>query len=567
MKRKWLVILVLILFLGINFSAVQALSYSFSVPTAEVNVYINPDGTASIEYTYVFQNSSGGDPIDFIDLGLPNSNYVLSTISAEVDGNKIGNIQKGDPQYVRHGITLSLFSKSIPPGATSTVHIYVGRLDNLLYYASEEEAEPYASFQFSPNYFDSSIVSGSTDMTVTLFLPPGLQPEEPRYFTPKDWPGAAEPQSGYDAEDRVYYRWQDSNANSRSKYVFGASFPARLLPEGVLQKPPTALGSLTGLIGEIFTEDNCICCGMFLTFGGFFAFIVYQTFWGARKRRLKYLPPKIAIEGHGIKRGLTAVQAAILMEQPMDKIMTMILFSTVKKGAATVTKRDPLEIEVTTPLVEGLQSYEIDFLKAFQNQKPAERRKDLQKMMVGLVKSITELMKGFSRKETITYYENIVNRAWQQVQQAETPEVMAEKIDEVMDWTMLDRKYEDRTREVFRTRPVYVPMWWGRYDPTFSAAGAGGGTVTASSSSPFGGKSISMPHLPGSDFAASMVKGVQSMSAGVIGDLTSFTGAVTDRTNPVPKTTSSGSGRSGGGGCACACACAGCACACAGGGR
>jgi len=30
-------------------------------------------------------------------------------------------------------------------------------------------------------------------------------------------------------------------------------------------------------------------------------------------------PPKISIEGHGIKRGLTAVEAAILMEEPLDR--------------------------------------------------------------------------------------------------------------------------------------------------------------------------------------------------------------------------------------------------------
>ena len=64
----------------------------------------------------------------------------------------------------------------------------------------------------------------------------------------------------------------------------------------------------------------------------------------SNKRKLKYLPPKIPIEGHGIKRGLTAVEAAVLMEQPLDKVMTMILFGVVKKNAATVVTRDPLKL-------------------------------------------------------------------------------------------------------------------------------------------------------------------------------------------------------------------------------
>ena len=85
-----------------------------------------------------------------------------------------------------------------------------------------------------------------------------------------------------------------------------------------------------------------------------------------RRRKLQYLPPKITIEGHGIKRGLTAVEAAILMEQPLDKVMTMILFGAVKKNAAEVLDRDPLKLKVTSPLPEGLHEYETNFLNAFK---------------------------------------------------------------------------------------------------------------------------------------------------------------------------------------------------------
>ena len=73
---------------------------------------------------------------------------------------------------------------------------------------------------------------------------------------------------------------------------------------------------------------NLGCCGFFAFM--FFGMPILGVINGQR-RKLKYLPPKIAIEGHGIKRGLTAVEAAILMEQPLDKVMTMILFGVVKK--------------------------------------------------------------------------------------------------------------------------------------------------------------------------------------------------------------------------------------------
>ncbi len=194
-------------------------------------------------------------------------------------------------------------------------------------------------------------------------------------------------------------------------------------------------------------------------------------------------------------------------------------------------------------------------------------RKDLQEMMIDLVKAVAGKMKGFSRRETVEYYKDIVQRAWAQVEAAATPEVKSEKFAETMEWTMLDRDYDDRTRRTFQQGPVFVPTWWGRYDPTFPrSAPASSGPVGLPSSK---GGGLSLPTLPGSTFAASVVRGVENFSGNVVGNIGEFTGAITNKTNPVPVSTSSGrsSGGGGGGGCACACACAGCACACAGGGR
>ncbi|MFH1029134.1 MAG: hypothetical protein V1791_14115, partial [Pseudomonadota bacterium] len=189
----------------------------------------------------------------------------------------------------------------------------------------------------------------------------------------------------------------------------------------------------------------------------------------------------------------------------------------------------------------------------------------LQEMTVNLVKSVGDKMKGFSRKESITYYKSIMERAWQQIEAAGTPEVKSQMYDEALEWTMLDKDYDERTRRVF-TGPIFIPMWWGRYDPAFRPAASAPKMAAATPSTP-GGRGMS---IPGSAFAASVVGGVQNFSSKIIGDVSAFTSGVTNRTNPIPKTSSSSSWKGGGGGgrsCACACACAGCACACAGGGR
>ena len=366
-----------------------------------------------------------------------------------------------------------------------------------------------------------------------------------------------------DNDGRITYTWQNTNASGSQQYTFGASFPKSYIPETAVVTPPAFdfgawISSILSNVGPLL-----FCCFFLFMFVG----APVMSAISNHRRKLQYMSPKIAIEGHGIKRGLTAVEAAILMEQPLDKVMTMILFGVVKKGAATVTKRDPLTLTVNEPLPADLHDYETKFLQAFKEAGAGERRKALQDMTVALVKSVGEKMKGFSRNETIEYYKRIMESAWEQVQKADTPEVQQAFFDQQLEWTMLDKNYDDRSRRVFQG-PIFLPMWWGNYDPTFrpSPASTLGGLPSAKPTVSSGGGRTS---LPGADFAASVVGGVQTFSSKVIGNVQDFTSRVTNVTNPPPKPTSSGrSYRSGGGGgCACACACAGCACACAGGGR
>ena len=129
-------------------------------------------------------------------------------------------------------------------------------------------------------------------------------------------------------------------------------------------------------------------------------------------------------------------------------------------------------------------------------QGKTKRRKALQQTMIKLVKSVSRAMKGFSRRESKKYYEKIIEKAWSQVEAADTPEIRSEKYDEFMGWTMLDDDYDDRTRRVFQHYPVFIPHWWHRYDPSTSRPAK----LSAPASRPTPG-GTRMPRLPGSDFA------------------------------------------------------------------
>ncbi|MEP7133826.1 MAG: hypothetical protein ABI904_02725 [Chloroflexota bacterium] len=532
--------------------AVLAQDYYFSLDKEVVNAYWNKDGTLALDYLLTFTTQPGGHTIEFVDVGMPNGNFDFNTIKADINGNQL-SISSDFQGTGSDGFAVQMGGYAIQPGQTGTVHVSVGRVTGVLYKDSGDAN--YASAVFAPLYFQSNVVTGTTDITVTYHLPPGVKPEEPKWHAaPAGFP--SEPAAAFDAQDRITYTWRNPNANGETQYKFGASFPKSYVP---------ASSIVTVKLPSISISSDTIGIFFFLCFFGFFFLgIPVLTMVSSNRRKLQYMSPRISIEGHGIKRGLTAVEAAILLEQPLDKVMTMILFGVIKKNAAQVVTREPLQIDATSPLPDGLRDYELNFLTAFKEEKPATRRNLLQDMTVKLVRSVSEKMKGFSNRETKDYYKSIMEKAWQQVEAADTPEVKSQKFDEALEWTMLDKDYDDRTRRVFHG-PVIVPMWWGRYDPSYPRS------APASSSLPTPSMSMpSVPRLPGSDFASSVATGVQTFSQKVIGNVTDFTSRVTNVTNPPPpppKNTGGGRGGSGGRSCACACACAGCACACAGGGR
>jgi len=559
MKKSILFLLLIILF--ILPSSALAQSYYFSVEKETVHVYWQDDGTMDLIYEFVFYNQPGSHVIDYIDVGLPNSNFDDSNIAADINGQGISYISRSGYEGSGSGVAVGLGSNAIAPGSRGTLRVFIDGIEDVLF--PDTEGDDYASAVFEPTYFGSQYVEGTTDITVIFHLPPGVEPEEPRWHSsPTGF--SSIPITGMDNQGQITYTWRNTDGDMSARYKFGASFPSNYVPVTAVSKP--TISQQLGIQPETVTA--ILCVGGFLLF---FILIIVVSVSSSKKRKLKYLPPKIRIEGHGIKRGLTAIEAAILLERPADKIFTMILFSLLQKEAATVLSQDPLKLEFSDPVPEKLRKYEKQFIEAFKLESGRVRKTALQDLMISLIKSVGKKMGGFSHKESVRYYEGIIKRAWKQVEDADTPEVKSEKFNDHMGWTMLDGDFEDKTKDVFQRGPVYIPIWWNRYDPSYNVPRtAGTGGKVSSPSRPGGGAAL--PNLPGGEFAASMATGISNFSSDVVGNITDFTSRITQKTNPVPKPSSS-SGRSGGwssgGGssCACACACAGCACACAGGGR
>ena len=120
MKRRLFVSLLIILIALSLPITVFAQDYYFSLDKMTVDVYWNADGTSSLDYRLTFSNQPGGHAIEFVDVGMPNSNFSLSDVQAEINGQRL-NISSDFQGSGSSGFAVEMGSNAIPPGGTGTV--------------------------------------------------------------------------------------------------------------------------------------------------------------------------------------------------------------------------------------------------------------------------------------------------------------------------------------------------------------------------------------------------------------------------------------------------------------
>lgn len=593
----------------------QAQTYLFYVPLMQMQVFVEPDGTARIVYDITFENSSGASPIDVVDIGLPSNAYELDAMSASLDGVPLDFIRPSE--VIKQGVEVHLEQLAIAPGQTGQFH-FEAVVPGLLF--QDVTKRDYASLQITPTWFDAQSVLGTTDLQIAIHVPEGVSPDELLYqnepFTTKTL-----------FQDRAVALWEFPSTILTGPHEVGLSFPKRVV-SGVqdmsmwklasiwFEQQTTlrlALGALAlGLFSFAFlrlTGGTGLSLWFVLSVGLVFLFwrnplsllaamaplvaLVVVAERSLRRRKLPYLPPIAQVEGGGIKRGLTAPEAAALLDLPLNRILTLIIFGLLKKGVLGQTREAPLHVEVVKEYQTikslskqedrynsrkkaaqqagiTLQAYEQRFLDQLERH-PTKAVKDIDfgEQMDGFLKSIAKRMQGFDLSDTQEYYRSIVKKAVDQASVIGEIPARQEALDRDMEWILLDDGYP----QVFNT-PTYS------YQPSWSRAAGGGGSggslSTGGGSSPSFSPSASNVAAGFAGWTentmASLASAISPASLPSMAGKTGFVdlGGVDRTVGSVFEALSSGSGRSGGGGgggCACACAGCACACACAGGGR
>ncbi|MBQ4512210.1 MAG: hypothetical protein II969_04405 [Anaerolineaceae bacterium] len=583
-------IIFLLLALLMSFCSVNA-DYSFRIPEAQTTLAIESDGSMTIFVEYQFENL--GQKLDYVDIGLPNNNYNLKDIVVKLDGEINENIKVTKADYeqtgLRYGISLEMGSDSIPSGGSGVVSVTIPNLRNNLFEATSETIDgvstEFAGFQYSPNYFNSRFVSGNTKYSFIVIFPPDVSDGYAYYYEPVKWVGDAAPDAWLDEDLCVVYEWYSENADMHTAYTFGGKFIKEVLSStsNIVSNSSSTIVSNSSFLNidwdAVLGVLGCIGLSALFIFGTVRS-IVTTSKTNKIRTADKYFPPQIKTDGEGIKRGLTAVEAAILLETDLDRVISMILYGLAKKNVIQVKSMDPLDVDVSDPLPEGLNEYEINYISAMQEPNASKKKTAMRDCMHRLILSVSKKIEGFSLKETREYYKNICDKAWEQVEAADTSELKSKLLGDNFGWAMLDDDPEKKVTETFTDYDFRPPLWWWRVDPGYRRPvyyeSSSAPTGSSSSSEKHSGSSPSapthMPVLPGAMFARSITEGARKLSDSLVGNSKDFKASVKSRSNPDPVYSVSSSshrhgGGSGGSSCACACACDSCACACAGGGR
>lgn len=627
MPKRWSSLLLaglLVLILGLGTAPAQAQSYSFAVPDLKMQVFIQPDAAARLVYDITFENY--GSPIDIVDIGLPHRNYNIGNMMASIDGVRLTDIRTSE--FIDIGVEIHFHEHAIPSGERGTLH-FEATMPEMVYQDTTDRE--YASLRITPTWFDGTSVRGQSYIAVAIHIPEGIEPDEVLYqqepFTSK-----------YLYQDHAVALWEWPEASATEPHMVGVSFPKRVMSRVVsmslielanrwlLNNPNTRfiLGAVAvGLLAWLFFRfSGGTGCTVFVFLAGglilmlvviplsvlpaipiLIALVIYNEV-RLKKKTKTYLPPIAQVEGGGIKRGLTAPEAAVLLELPLHKILTLIVFGLLEKGVVELVKQDPLTVKVSEPfqtwdepenrrslkkrklerrriarergtVVHDYEDYFLDELERHPNK--SVERIDFTEAMEQLIKATAAKMKGFDLSDTKEYYERVIAKAMEQARTIGEIKQRQEYLDKYLPWVMMGDDYPTvLTHGGFH----YWPMW---ARPTARPVSSGQGRPSAGSSSrpSGGGGQTSFGDVAASfagwaentmgGLAAAVLPGSMKLPAAKGGfvDLSGVDRVTGDVFQAIAKSSSSGGsgGRSGGSSCACACAGCACACACAGGGR
>jgi len=574
-------VLAMLCLAGASAPAANAQSYRFRVPEVEVVLTVQPDASILIDYEFTFENESGAHAIDIVDVGMPTENYTV--LSASISGKPLHTWKPSTE--IRIGPEVHLGALAIRPGDRGVFRCSARVTD--MVFEDRKDAER-ASLRFTPTWFGDRYVTGETDLLLVVKFPPGVHPDnvvwhsdEHKFF-----------QKGIlDPEGVPFVSWSERYRFTGPR-MFGCSFPREVMDRALESNlwteflvwwvnnrkaqmiSATVFLILFGTFFLLITRGTGITL---LVIGGviFFVIIVKSPllhlglwpvvpllaaiwYWFIHGRRPRYMPALACVESGRICRTLTAPEAAVLLEVPLHRVLSMVVTDLLDKGVIRIADTDPPRAEPVgtrsvanvVELPDGsrvaLEPYEVGFLAVLSEPPEDVRRKDFNAPLERLIGLVRYKMAGFDAEATREYHRNVTERAWEKVEMLQNPRSKDELAKRHLNRLRMAEDYDERMEEQRAHGWFYRPHWH------YYSHGRDRNWVG----------DVDRWTAPAAEHAAEAI--VRPARGLDFSELDRFT---VDTLGEIARAAAKGGSGCAGGGCACACAGCACACACAGGGR
>lgn len=524
------IILTLSVFPGTAFGA-----FRYHIPKQQDQLTINEDGSVGlIRYFEFAVSQDSSDSGTEIWIGLPTSRTEVYSVTDD-KGNDVDfktRISGGDYTLILTGFD------PIKPG-TSKGFTVEAVIPEFIFPDSQNEG--YATMKYIPGWWSSEVKV----QDIAVILPGGVEQDEIKTGT-REWDGIAQTESG-----AYVITWHFENLGPNEKVSINVGFPGKYVALPAKQEPGPLIPSEEGPFVRVprFGHSDGLWIG--IAFAGLaVAFLISTAI--AVSRREEYMPPSISMEGIGVNETLSPVEVSVLLKQPPEKTMTLLLFSLIKKGKVQVVSDNPLKLSVQDE--SDLSEAERLFVEAIDRNTGQLDQAKLVGVFRYLATSVNEKMKPYCRKDTEEFYRGHIARLWAEVKQADTPELKLEALDKNLLWLIQDEERFKAAEGMFEAADKgasWYPSWWLLGFPYLRA---------------YPGLYLwpIYMHRSYSDISSGIIQGNERKYREITE--TVFTPAPPVGARPISGGKRSGSGNQGGftpPSCACACACVSCACACA----
>ena len=204
------------------------------------------------------------------------------------------------------------------------------------------------------------------------------------------------------------------------------------------------------------------------------------------KQKIPYEPALARIEGGGIKRGLSAPEASVLLGRPLNLSLTLVLFEMLRKGFLVQEQAIPLTVAIAPPfqikranlslneikeqrrgaaqqLPAALALYEEAFLEVLETQHGRASKIHFSIAVQPVIRFVAGRVGGYSLAETRAYYEALIERAPKEARSDGVLTIEREKVfDRNFGWLLM---HPDFPSLLDQDDYSYQPVWW-RKDPS-----------------------------------------------------------------------------------------------------